>query len=127
MSRRLDHEFVNKVERSLEKGRDFAADPAALSDKEQIALQDGVEKTRRKAANAVDKIRLRANDLKPSNPRQQIAYLDHLFRQLSPRHKRSKDYGLFIKKLIDDLKRDSFKRLPNRASGSANRIGESEK
>jgi len=103
MSDRLDYEKENKINRALKRGQDFV-DGTKLTDQQRNRLREGIEKTNKKAAVAVDNIRAKEAELMPRNPRQQIAHLDHLFRELSPTHKRSKQYGLFLKQKIAELK-----------------------
>ena len=103
MTDKIDYEKLRKLDRALKRGREFV-DGKKLTDRQVDRLREGIEKSNKKAARIVDAIRLKEKSLSANNPRQQIAYLEYLFRLLSPSHKRSKRYGLFLKRKISELK-----------------------
>ncbi|MDF1716786.1 MAG: hypothetical protein P1U75_08980 [Antarcticimicrobium sp.] len=103
MSDRLDYEKVNKTGRVSKRGQEIV-DGKKLTDRQKNRLSEGIEKAHKKAAATVEKLREREAELEPRNPKQQVAYLDHLFRELSPSHKQSKQYGLFLKEKIAQLR-----------------------
>lgn len=103
MSKPLDYEKQSKANLVAKRGTEIS-DVPELSEKNLRDIQVRVEADHKKAAKLVDKIRTNEAALTAKLPKQQIAYIEHLYDELSPEHKKSSMYGKYLRSLIAKLR-----------------------
>ena len=103
--RKLDFEKTQKIAKCRSRGTEQAVD-VELTEGNLKDYKQGREDSSKAVAELIDKIRA-AGRITAENPKRQIEYLNYLYRNLSPELKRAQEYGLFIKRKVNELRAHS--------------------